>query len=65
MVGKPFKKTGDGVEVGGGAGASKLAVFEIMENIHIMDVILQINNEKSQVKSVTRGFSMVPEVVTT
>ena len=49
----------------GGEGASKLAVFEIMENIHIMGVILQIINGKSQVKSVTKGFSMVPEVVTT
>ena len=38
-------------------GASKLAVFEIMENVHIMGVILQIINEKSQVKSVTKGFS--------
>ena len=46
-------------------GASKLAVFEIMENVHIMGVILQIINGKSQVKSVTKGFPMVPEVVTT
>ena len=63
MVGKPFKKTGDGVD--GGGGASKLAAFEIMENVHIMGVILQIINGKSQVKSVTKGFPMVPEVVTT
>ena len=48
-----------------GRGARKLAVFEIIENVHIMGVILQIINEKSQVKSVTKGFSMVPEVVTT
>ena len=50
---------------GRGRGASKLSVFEIMENVHIMGVILQIINEKSQVKSVTKGFSMVPKVVTT
>ena len=59
MVGKPFKKTGDGVE--GGRGASKLAVFEIMENVHIMGVILQIINGKSQVKSVTKVFSSGPQ----
>ena len=58
MVGKPFKKTGDGVERGGEAG--KLSVFEIMENVHIMGVILQIINGKCQVKSVTKGFSSGP-----
>ena len=55
MVGKPFKKTGDRVERGGEAG--KLSVFEIMENVHIMGVILQIINGKSQEKSLTKGFS--------